>query len=128
MGEIQLGPVNSLIPLTPGFGFEQALTMVNRQDHRTKEGTLYTYIETGTFRRFALPWSFVNSSERSLVNSWWVSGQDLRFILDSSFSSSFYTVRIMEVEEPFQAFVKPYGIGDSASQPLWDGEIVLETT
>lgn len=128
MGEIQLGPVNSLIPLTPGFGFEQALTLVNRQDQRVKEGQLYTYIENGTFRRFTVPWSWVSSSERSLVNSWWQSGQDLRFLLDSSFTNSFFTVRVMGDEEPFQSFVRPYGIGDSGSQPFYDGEIILETT
>lgn len=128
MGDIQLGPVNSLITLTPNFGFEQALTLVNRQDQRVKEGQLYTYTDNGVYRRFTLPWSWVSSSERSLVNSWWGSGQDLRFLMDSSFSGSFFTVRIMEVEEPLQGFVRPYGIGESGGAPLYQGELILETT
>ena len=127
-GQIQLGPTNSLVTLTPGFAMEQALTMSNRRDLRTKEGTLYTYIEPGRFTRFTLPWSWVSSSDRSLVNSWFVSGLDLEFVLNDSFPSSLHNVRIMGSEEPLQSFVEPYGLGDSGVDVFYEGRIVIETT
>jgi len=120
---VQLGPVNSLITLTPNWNFEQALTFVSRQDQRTKTGDLYTYIETGRFRRFTIPWSYVNSSQRTLVNSWWETGLDLFLTVDVNS----YAVRIMGNEEPFQSFVRPYGPDGISGTVLYDGEIVVET-
>lgn len=121
MGELQLGPVNSLISIpNVSYGFTQT-EVLDRQDIRTKSGGLFTFIETGTFHQFKLPMSWVNSLDRSLVNSWWKTATDLTFLLDSDFPSSLFTVRIMKKEEPFQTFVQPY------FQTFYEGELVLET-
>ena len=123
MADIRLGPVNSLITITPGWAFEQTLTLTSRQDQRTKTGNLFTYVETGRHRRFRLPWSWVSSSDRSLVNSWWQTATDLSFVLETSS----FDVRIMGSEEPFQSFVRPHGPGDGNATVFYDGEIVIET-
>lgn len=121
MGELQLGPVGSLIGIANvSYGFEQS-EVLDRQDIRTKAGGLFTFIESGTFSRFKLPMSWVSSLDRSLVNSWWKTATDLTFLLDSDFPSSSFTVRITKNEEPFQSFVQPY------FQQFYEGELVLET-
>lgn len=128
LSEIQLGPPGSFIPIYPDFDFEQILNLRSRQDLRTKEGTLYTYIEPGRFTEFSLPWSWVSSSDRSLVNSWFSAGVALQLVLNSQFPSSFHDVRIVGAEEPLQSFKEPYGPGDSSVDVFYEGRIALETT
>lgn len=122
MGERQLGPVGSYITLTDkmDYRYEFAETL-DRKDIRTKQGQLYTYIGQGNWRRFRLPMSWVSSSDRSLINSWWKTGTDLLFFEDSDQTSVFFDVRIVGVQEPFQSFVKPY------FQTYYQGEVILET-
>lgn len=120
MGDMQLGPVSSYITLLPDYNFTEALTLTEREDIRTKSGALFTYIK-GSHRKFNIPETWVSSLSRSLVNSWWETGQDLRFIPNNDFVSSFHTVRIMGDEEPYQSFIQPY------FNTYWAGEIVLET-
>ena len=61
------------------------------------------------------------SRSRRVVNSFFESGADLRFIEDDTFANSFYKVRIVGVEDPFNQFVKPY------FRQLYVGTITLET-
>ena len=126
--QVRLGPPSSLITLHPGFAMEQALTLVRRQDLRTKEGALYTYVEPGRLTQFSLPWSWVSSSDRSLVNSWFATGLDLELVLNDSFPGSLHNVRITGSEEPLREFVEPYGPGDSGVDVFYEGRIVVETT
>lgn len=121
MGDMQLGPVGSLITVTPDYDYQFAETQVARADIRTRNGTLYSFIESGEFTKFSLPISWVSSFDRSLVNSWWKTGTDLRLVENSDSPSSFFNVRVVGNEEPFQTFVRPY------FQQFYEGEIELET-
>jgi hypothetical protein len=123
MGDIHLQPTGttSFIVIEPEYSSTFTKNL-QREDLRGREGQLFTYIEAGTFKRFELPWSFVNSSDRSRVNGWWEAGTDLELIIDSTFPSSLYDVRIVESEEPFDSFIRPY------FNVLFEGELVLETT
>lgn len=94
---------------------------IQREDVRTKEGGLITYIQPGTFNRFTLPLTWVTSRDRSFVNSWWRTGADLRFIENTDSPGSFFDVRITGGQEPFTTFVRPY------YQQFYAGEIILET-
>lgn len=120
MGDIKLGPPSSLITINPSYGAELTETMVNRQDLRTKEAALFTYIENGRFNEFRFPLTWVTSSERSLVNSWWVTALNLELQLDSDFPSSKFDVRIMGGEEPFQRHHRPY------FRTFYRGEVILQ--
>lgn len=120
MGDMKLGPVGSYITLYPDFRFSNALNL-RREDVRTKQGNLYTYIQQGTYRQIRIPESWVGSLNKSLANSWWQSGTTLRFIEDDTYASSYFEVRIMGSEEPYQTYVRPY------FQIFFEGEITLET-
>ena len=103
MGDILLGVANSsYVTLTNYAGYGYSFTEnLDKQDIRTKGGTLYTYITpSSTYNTFKIPLSFVNSSDRSQIKSWFSTATDLRFIEDDSFPNSFYTVRIMGKKDP----------------------------
>lgn len=116
----QLGPVGSYINLFLTYDYNFTRT-IDRVDMRTQGGALYTYLGSQRFRKFTLPLTWVNSSDRALVNSWWESGANLRFIEDSTYTGSYYDVRITGNEEPFTKYKEPY------FQVYFDGQIVLET-
>ena len=105
------------LPTTYEYSATENLT---RKDVRTKAGNLYSYIEPGSFRRFTLPLVHVNSADRSLVNSWWATGSELRFVEDSTYPFSFSNVRIVGEREPLTKFMPPYS-------SEYEGELVLET-
>jgi hypothetical protein len=119
-----LGLANSSyisLDTTAGYGYDFAEEL-DKYDIRTKGGKLFTYITpAGAFTTFKIPLRFVNSSDRSVINSWFVTGTDLRFIEDNTFANSFYTVRITGKREPLTKFVEPY------FRQFYDGELVLET-
>ncbi len=121
MGKPRLdGPSSGSMELSANYDMEVA-RVLNRTDHRTLEGNLYTYLDGESHTRFRVPLSWVSSMDRSLVNSWQEVGADLQFILDDDFPLSYHNVRIMGVEEPFTTSVAPYYLTQYA------GEIILET-
>ena len=125
MGNILLGvPNSSYIELQDEAGYRFQFTLnLNKQDIRTRGGSLFTYITpASSYRQFRIPMTFVNSSKRAQVNSWFETGTDLRFIEDDSFANSYYSVRIVGKQDPFQTFHAPY------FRTYYDGEIVIETT
>jgi len=125
MGDILLGVANSsYVTLTNYAGYGYSFTEnLDKQDIRTKGGSLFSYITpASTYNTFKIPLSFVNSSDRSQINSWFSTATDLRFIEDDSFPNSFYTVRIMGKKDPFTRFPVPF------FRQYYDGEIVIETT
>ena len=94
----------------------------DKYDLRTKGGKLFSYVTpAGKFNTFRIPLRFVNSSDRSLINSWFSTATDLRFIEDNTFATSYYTVRITGKTDPLNKFVEPY------FRQFYDGELVLET-
>jgi len=103
---------------TYDYRFEENM---QRQDIRTKEGGLISYIQGGEFTKFTLPLTWVTSRDRSFVNSWWKSGSDLRFIENTDSPSSFNNVRITGGAEPFSTFVRPY------FQQFYAGQVIVET-
>ena len=65
---------------TAQYGYEFS-RVLDKKDIRTTGGKLFTYIvPDGQFRRFTIPATFVNSSDRSVINSFFVTGTDIRFI------------------------------------------------
>lgn len=121
MGNIQLGPVGSYITVNPTYESEFIDILSNRQDLRTRAGNLYSYIEGASYRQITLPLQWIDATNRSLINSWWKSGSNLRFIENSDAPSSYHTVRITNEEEPLTSYVAPY------FQQYWQGELVMET-
>ena len=94
MAGMQLGPTGSYINIEPLYSYTFTET-ANRNDIRTKQGNLYTYIKPTTMKKFKLPMSWVTAANRTLINSWWKTSADLDFIENSDFPSSKESVRIM---------------------------------
>lgn len=118
---MMLGVPGSYIELTPDYSYTFT-KVVDRQDIRTKQGGLYTYLGQGSYRKFSLPLSWVSTADRAQVNSWWETATELQWKENGlDFPSSLYTVRITGGEEPFQTFVEPY------FQVQFSGTIILET-
>ena len=104
---------------TYGYTFEH---MFDKKDIRTKGGKLFTYITpSASFRRFKIPMTFVASSDVSIINSYFATATNLRYIEDDTFPNSFYEVRIVGMQEPFDKFIKPY------FRQHYAGEIIIET-
>lgn len=127
MGDTLLGVSSVFVIIRPeistSFG-EQ----FEREDHRTRNKALFTYIEPNTFDEWKLSLSWISSSDRTLTSSWQQTATDLTFIPDNDFPSSFHTVRIMGKKEPFRKFTAtPYGGFNAGSQVFYSGEIIIQT-
>lgn len=86
-------------------------------EHRTRGGGRYVY-KWGSYRKWKLPVSLVDSSFAAVVNSWWLSNTQLR--IKSESSAQVYSVQITNDAKPLGEYTKPY---DS----LYQGTIELET-
>ena len=121
---ILLGVPNSsyiVLDELAGYGYSFSENQ-DKYDIRTKGGKLFTYITpAGKYNSFRIPMRLVNSSDRSLINSWFSTATDLRFIEDNTFATSYYTVRITGRTDPFTKFVEPY------FRQYYEGQLVLET-
>lgn len=85
--------------------------------HRVRSGAFYRY-KWGSVRKWKLPFTLVDSSFKSVVNSWFTSNAALLFKSESL--SAVYSVYIMNKDLPVGQPVMPY---DS----LFKGVIELET-
>jgi hypothetical protein len=102
-----------------GYQFEKEF---DKKDIRTKGGALFTYVTPASkYHKFTLPLTYVSSSDVSLINSYFETGTDLRFIEDDTFANSFFEVRITGMTAPFTKFMQPY------FRQLYAGTITLET-
>lgn len=84
--------------------------------HRTKSGKLYTY-NWGEYHKITFNVSFVNSSFKSTVNSWWGANTDLLWKNESD--SLVNSVQIVNQRSPISKFQGPY-------LDLFSGKIELE--
>lgn len=91
---------------------------ITRSEHRTRSGNYYQY-KWNDYKRIAFKTSFVNSSNASIVNSWWDSQTTLIWFKIDGATVDCTSVMIMNNEQPFQTNVKPY-------TEYWQGVIELE--
>jgi len=113
--------VEPYVEIKPEYDFELQ-DKVNRSEKRTLNGTLYSY-QFAKWNRWEVPVSFVNSYDRSLVNSWWESQRILYFYDEdhTAFPSSYYIVKLMNKTSPFDKYQKPYFL------QKFRGDLILET-
>jgi hypothetical protein len=123
MGNFKLGPattfIGSYITLNPEYDY--AFPEIKDQvDHRSLSGVLFSY-KFNIIKKFEIPESFVNSSNRSLVNSWWSDNTELALFEDFPDIGSGWKVRIINKEEPYPQFERPYFLTQHK------GTLMLET-
>jgi len=99
--------VTSFLEVYPDYDYAFPLTKEQIQN-RTLSGKLYSYTFF-TYNKFEIPESWVNSENRTTINSFWQTNANLEFYTDyNSYPNSYYDVRITNDEEPYPQFVKPY--------------------
>jgi hypothetical protein len=106
------------IALSPNYDytFEGKL---DKEDVRAHGGMFSKKIASHIL--FTIPEEWVTTSQRSIVNSWWSTGTNLKFIENHTKANSTHIVRIIGSEEPYQNFRLPY------YDTLRTGELTLET-
>lgn len=122
MSTMKLGPTSAtLITVEPDYGYTFA-KVKNEIQKRSQSGKLFLY-RFSIHDQFELPISWINSSDRSLVNSWWTSNVALQFYEDvDTHPNSLFNVKIVSDSESFQNFIKPY------QNQFYQGTILLETS
>lgn len=104
------------VELEPEWGFTTKDKKIENR-HRVRSGEEYVY-KWGSYEKVKFKVSYVNSSNKSIVNSWWVSNTELLFTVDSGASVS--SVFITNKDTPIGKYNKPYS-------SLFKGAIELST-
>lgn len=109
------------ITFEPEYDFEPIIK-AKKNEYRTVDGTLYTY-QFGKWNHWKVPLSWVNSWDKSVINSWWENREKLFFHDEDhdTYPHSYYQVKIMNNESPFDRYQLPY------FQQKFKGEMILET-
>jgi len=90
-----------------------------RSGTRTRDGSYFEYVWY-THGKWTISTEFLSGTDASIVNSWWESRAELLLFVTSSTATAVNSVMMMDTNEPFGKFNKPY-------DNLFKGTIKLET-
>lgn len=99
----------TLITIYPASTYED-LNYHKRSEHRMRYGTLKEYKWFGK-AKFKIPLDWINTSDYSVVNSWWVSRVPLILAINHSSPTSMtlvHTVAITNAVNPLPQFNYPH--------------------
>lgn len=104
------------VSLYPEYDFKEKDKKTEVRD-RTPSGAEYVY-KFGSYggRSFGVTW--VDSSTKAIVNSWWVSNTALLFMREGD--TAVFSCRLTNDNTPVNQLMKPY-------HDQWKGTIELET-
>lgn len=115
-GEYVLIDSENNIYIAPDFDFENKTEKIESR-HRVRSGEEYVY-KWGEFRKFEMGVSFVNSSFKSVINSYWYDNTKLLFV--QSGDMKIYSVQVSNNNLPVGNLIAPY-------TNLFRGTIELES-
>lgn len=92
------------VSFNPEYDFTDQESKIETR-HRTKSGREYVY-KWGDYKKFKFSVSYVNSSFKSIVNSWWNTNTELLFMKQGE--TQVYSVRLGGKKSPIGKFIKPY--------------------
>ncbi len=104
------------VTINPDYGYKLEDSKIENE-HRVRTGARYVY-KWGSFNKWSIPVSYVNSSFMAIVNSYWQSNTALLFKSESA--AAVYSVQVTNDKLPIAEFIKPY-------DTLYKGVIELET-
>ena len=102
--------------IEPEWDFQCSAKKIESR-HRTKAGYEYVY-RWADYKEFSFTISYVSSANACIVNSWWNSNAELKFMEEGSTDIS--SVRIVNATQPMDKKIKPY-------PDLYTGTIKLST-
>ena len=115
-----LGITSEEVSLFPDWAYSFTETQ-EKHINRSVRGNLGVFVNSPTFTRLQIPVSYVSSSDKSIINSYWQTGTTIHLIENEDNPTVVHTVRIVGKEEPFPTFIKPYAFQE------YSGTILLET-
>ena len=104
------------VDLYPEYDYKEDDEKVESR-HRSRDGSEYVY-KWGDIGMFRFSVSFVNSSTKAQVNSWWGGNVDLLFM--ETGGTDVTSVHLVNKKKPIMGVVRPY-------QDLFKGKIELGT-
>ena len=104
------------VDIDPDYNFKEKDSKVESR-HRSRDGSEFVY-KWGDIQIINMGVSFVNSSFRAQVNSWWGGNVDLLWMEEGG--SDVTSVHIINKTKPVDQFIKPY-------DTLFKGKIELGT-
>lgn len=103
---MKIGTVNSYVDITLNTDYKYSRSSRLKQlIVRTRNGKLQCFTPDNNYHKFIVPLSDVNSSTKSLINSWWAVGTNLRLYEDSD-KTDYYNVRVTGKKSPFSQWAK----------------------
>lgn len=92
------------VTLYPAYDYSDRSEKVESR-HVTRSGREFVY-KWGDRVQIRFGVSFINSSDRAIVNSWWNTNTDLLFMEEGA--TQVNSVRLVNDSQPIDSFVRPY--------------------
>jgi len=92
------------LDVEPEWSYEDRTTKMEDR-HRARSSVEYVY-KWSEYNVFNVPVMYVNSEFRAIVNSWWSSNTDLKWMEEGT--AAVYNVRITNKNKPIGKHVAPY--------------------
>ncbi len=93
------------VDVDPLWSFKEESQKIESK-HRVRSGKSYIY-KWGNYNRFKIPVTFVSSSFKAIVNSYWQSNAEVLF-MEVGVPSSVSSVRVVNKKTPVGKFMVPY--------------------
>jgi len=104
------------VDVNPEWDYKEQQEKIESR-HRTRDGSEYAY-KWGQYTKIKFKVTYVDSSFKALVNSWWNTNTDLLFM--ETGGTSVTSVHLTNKTQPVESFMKPY-------TDLFGGTLELET-
>lgn len=92
------------ITVNPEYNFKDSGKKIESR-HRTRDGSEFVY-KWGEFGRITMSIMYVNSSFKTIVNSWWSDNTDLLWMEEGG--TDVTSVHLINSAKPIDQFIKPY--------------------
>lgn len=92
------------VDVNPEWDFKEQQEKIENR-HRTRDGSEYVY-KWGEFTTLKFKVTFVNSSFKSIVNSWWNTNTNLLWMEEGG--TAVTSVQLINKTQPVDSFMKPY--------------------
>lgn len=109
------------VDIDPEYDFERNDTKIENR-HRTRDASEFVY-KWAQITKFKFGLMYVNSSDASVINSYWSSNAEVKF-MEVGVAASVESVHLTNKNNPMRRNIRPYGSGSTA---LFKGKIELST-
>jgi hypothetical protein len=102
----------------PEFNYNRSVKQI-KSETRMQSGKLFRHL-FANYEVFTFDLNFIPASQAIQINSWYQSGSEIQFNIDSGGAIEVNSVQILNDNSPFGTFIEPY-------DNLYEGQLRLET-